>query len=79
MSTPKEQYDTMLDDLDPAEQMRMINHVPFARILEGIDPVAYRCGMNSMQATCDDCGDEFWPDDYDKEALCDECKAKEED
>ncbi len=78
MSTPKEQYDQMLDDLDPQTKDRLLNHIPFAHILEEFDPIAYRCGMSDAQAICDDCHDEFWPEDHEDEALCSECRTKRE-
>ena len=79
MSTPREQYDTMLDDLEPDTKEQMISHVPFAKVLEDIDPIAYRCGCNDFQPTCDECGHEFWADDPDAEAVCPECAATDED
>jgi hypothetical protein len=53
MSTVKEQYDSMLDELDEESKVALINHVPFAKILEEVDPIAYRCGMNDYQPTCE--------------------------
>lgn len=79
MSTPREQFDSMLDELDAESKLRMIEHVPFAKILQGADPIAYRCGVSDFQAQCDECGAEFWADDPDEPAICDECKAKEEE
>jgi hypothetical protein len=77
MSTPKEQYESMLDELDSDSKLALIDHVPFARLLEEVDPVAYRCGMSDYQASCDECGDEFWADDPDEPAVCAECKVLE--
>lgn len=79
MSTPREQFDAMLDELDPESKLRLIEHVPFAKLLEEVDPIAYRCGVSDFQASCDECGNEFWADDPDKEALCEDCKASDED
>lgn len=79
MSTPREQFDAMLDELDAESKLRLIEHVPFAKLLQETDPIAYRCGMSDFQASCDKCGGEFWADDHDKEALCDECKAGDAD
>lgn len=79
MSTPREQFDSMLDDLDAESKLRLIEHVPFAKLLEEVDPIAYRCGVSDFQASCDKCGSEFWPDDPDEEALCEDCKADDED
>lgn len=73
MSTPREQYHAMLEELDDASKLRLIEHVPFAKLLEEVDPVAYRCGCNDYQAVCDECGDEFWADDPDAEAVCSSC------
>jgi len=79
MSTPREQFDSMLDELDPESKLRLIEHVPFAKLLEEVDPVAYRCGVSDFQPSCDKCGSEFWADDPDEEALCESCKAEDED
>lgn len=76
MSTPREQYDAMLDDLPSTAKLSLIDHVPFAKLLEDLDPVAYRCGCNDFQATCDTCGREFWADDPDEEAICQDCAAE---
>lgn len=79
MSTPKEQYDTMLDELPAEDRMRLINHVPFARVLEEFDQTAYDCGLSDFTAVCDNCGNNFCPDDYDEPAICGECKAENQD
>jgi len=63
----------MLDELDPESKLRLIDHVPFAKLLEEVDPVAYRCGCNDYTAVCDECGGEFWADDPDAEAVCSSC------
>ena len=73
MSTPREQYDAMLDDLDTESKIHLIDHVPFAKLLEEVDPVAYRSGVNDFQARCDDCHSEFWADDPDEPAVCPDC------
>src|SRR5262245_61165282 len=78
MSTPREQYDAMLDELDSDSKLRLIDHVPFAELLEAVDPTAYRCGCNDFQPTCDRCGHEYWADDHDEEAICSDCAAEEE-
>jgi len=81
MSTPREQYDSMLDDLDAETKLGLIEHVPFAKLLEEVDPVAYRCGASDYQAQCDECRRKFYADDPDDEAVCPECieAAKESD
>lgn len=78
MSTAREQYDAMLDELDSESKLRLIDHVPFARLLAEVDPIAYRCGVSDFQATCDECYDEFWADDPDDEAVCGACKEAAE-
>ena len=78
MSTPREQYDAMLDEMPGESKLSMIDHVPFAKLLEELDPVAYRCGCSDYQATCDECHREFWADDPDEEAVCPECTKEEE-
>jgi len=78
MSTPREQYDAMLDEMPDESKLSLISHVPFAKVLEGLDPVAYRCGCNDFQPTCDECGREFWADDHDDEALCADCVKEAE-
>lgn len=79
MSTPREQYDSMLDDLDTESKVRLIDHVPFAKLLEEVNPVAYRCGVNDFQAQCDECHGEFWADDPDAEAFCLDCAKSDEE
>lgn len=79
MSTPRQQYDSMLDEMDSESKLRLIDHVPFAKLLEEVDPVAYRCGCSDFQASCDECGREFWADDPDEEAICDNCKEAAEE
>jgi hypothetical protein len=76
MSTSREQYDAMLDDLPDESKVALVNHVPFAKLLEDVDPTAYRCGCNDFQPICDECGDEFWADDPDDEAVCAECREE---
>jgi len=79
MSTPREQYDAMLDELPAESKMELIDHVPFAKVLEELDPIAYRCGCSDFQATCDACHSEFWANDPDAEAICQDCANEEED
>lgn len=74
--TPREQYEAMLDELPDKEKARLLSHVPFARLLEEFDPVAFRCGLNDFQACCEKCGDEFWTDGPDDEAICGECAKR---
>jgi len=50
--------------------------VPFAKLLEEVDPVTYRCGASDYQPACDECGHEYWADDPDDEAVCPECAAE---
>ena len=76
MSTPREQYDAMLDELDSKSKLALIDHVPFAKLLEEVDPVAYRCGCNDWGAQCDECNGEFWADDPDEDAVCDTCREE---
>lgn len=78
MSTPREQYHAMLDELDAESKLHLIDHVPFAKLLEEVDPVAYRCGVSDYQPCCDECGREFWADDPDDEAVCADCRAEAE-
>jgi len=83
MSTPREQYDSMLEDLDDETKVKLIEHVfaNFVRFYSEECPVDYRCGMADFQAQCDECHHEFWADDPDEDAVCDGCKeaAKEEE
>jgi CDGSH-type Zn-finger protein len=78
MSTVREQYDSMLDELPAESKLALIEHVPFAKLLEETDPTAYRCGANDFQPTCDVCHHEFWADDTDDEAICASCKEEQE-
>lgn len=65
----------MLDELDSESKLHLIEHVPFAKLLEEVDPVAYRCGCSDFQTCCDVCHDEYWADDPDDEAVCNDCRA----
>jgi uncharacterized paraquat-inducible protein A len=76
MSTPREQYDAMLDELDAESKLHLIDHVPFAKVLEELDPIAYRCGCSDFQASCDECHHEYWADDPDDEAVCEDCREE---
>ena len=79
MSTPREQYDAMLDNLDDESKLRLIEHVfrrGFASFYAEECPVDYRCGVSDYQASCDECGREFWADDPDEDAVCDTCREE---
>ena len=81
MSTPREQYDAMLDGLDDDTKANLIQHIfgNFVRFYSEECPVDYRCGMADFQAQCDECGHEFWADDLDEPAVCQACAAAEEE
>ena len=74
--TAREQYHAMLDELDAESKLRLIDHVPFAKLLEEVDPIAYRCGANDFQPTCKQCRQEYWADDPDDDAYCDTCREE---
>ena len=78
MSTPREQYDTMLDELDDEAKFKLIEHIlwKFPKFYAEECPVDYRCGMADFQATCDECHGEFWADDPDEDAVCDSCRVE---
>jgi hypothetical protein len=73
VSTPREQYEAMLDELDDCTKMRMLDHIPFARLLEDADPTTFRCGLADFEPQCDKCGEPYTADDEDADAICPEC------
>jgi hypothetical protein len=78
-SVVEEQWREMLDELDSEE---LFSNYSNAHILEEVDPVAYRCGLNDWANSfmCVECGDEFCVDDpWNSDGLCEECSAEEED
>lgn len=81
MSTPKEQFDAMLDDLDDESKFAMVSHLlgNFARFYANECPTDYRCGLADFQAQCDECNHEFWADDSDEEAICSVCREEAEE
>lgn len=79
MTTPKQQYDDMLDRLDSHTKEQLLSHIPFGKVLEQLDPISYRCGLADYQANCDRCHREFYPDDSDAEALCPSCADDDEE
>ena len=62
--------------MDDASKLALVAHVPFARLLEDTDPIAYRCGLSDFQPVCDECLHEFWADDPDEDAVCDTCREE---
>ena len=66
----------MLDEMNDERKLALVAHVPFARLLEDTDPVAYRCGLNDFQAQCNECSHEFWADDPDEDAVCNTCREE---
>jgi hypothetical protein len=66
----------MLDELPEETKVALVSHVPFARLLDDTDPVAYQCGLNDYQPTCDECHREYWADDPDEDAICDTCREE---
>jgi formylmethanofuran dehydrogenase subunit E len=66
MTTPKQQYDAMLDDLEPEEKVRLIDHVPFAKLPD-------------FEPQCDICGESFVADDADAVAICQACALGEDE
>jgi hypothetical protein len=70
----------MLDDLNDRTKMSMLDHIPFARLLEDADPIAFRCGLADYEPACDRCGEQYTAEDEDADAICPECvEAMHED
>lgn len=78
-SVVEEAWRDSLDEMEPGE---LFSNYSNAHILEEVDPVAYRCGLNDWADSfpCVECGEEFSVDDpRNSDGLCDECMAFAED
>lgn len=75
----EEAWRNYLDEMDPRD---LFSNYSNARLLEEVDPVAYRVGINDWSASfpCVECGLEFCVDDpWNSDGRCDECAEEDDD
>ena len=75
--TVKEQYDRYLDDLHE-DGLLDLSAYQGSKILEEIDPIAYRVGMADFVPDCEECGAPIESASEDDDAICQDCKDDEE-
>lgn len=84
MGLVRDAYDEMLDELHEENPGALLAGYAGSRLLEEVDPVAYRIGLNdySDEFICVECGDTFCVDDpWESDGVCDGCieRAEEEE
>ena len=81
MGLVQDAYNDYLDELHESDPGTLFVNYAGSRIMEEIDPVAYRCGLNdySDRFPCTECYQEFCVDDpWNSDGVCPECEEEEE-